>query len=90
MKTSRLQNIDWVNTLFLTLTPLTALLSSWIYFSNHGIELSQILLAIAFYFLTGLAITAGYHRLLSHRAYKSSNIVKFFYLIFSLKRGDFL
>jgi stearoyl-CoA desaturase (delta-9 desaturase) len=82
MKTSQLQNIDWVNTLFLTLTPLTALLSSWIYFSNNGIELSQILLAIAFYFLTGLAITAGYHRLLSHRAYKSSNIVKFFYLIF--------
>ncbi|MDO9184222.1 MAG: fatty acid desaturase [Bacteriovorax sp.] len=74
--------IDWVNTLFLTLTPLFAVVLSWIYFRGHGIEYSQIFLAIAFYFITGIAITAGYHRLLSHRAYRSSSIVKFLYLIF--------
>lgn len=74
--------IDWVNTLFLTLTPLTAGALSWIYFKSHGIEYSQILLALAFYFITGIAITAGYHRLLSHRAYSAGKIVKFLYLIF--------
>lgn len=74
--------IDWVNTLFLILTPLAAGVLSWIYFKGHGIESSQILLAVAFYFITGIAITAGYHRLLSHRAYSAGKIVKFLYLIF--------
>ena len=73
--------IDWVNTLFLTLTPVFGIVLSWIYFKNHGIEYSQLLLGIVFYFITGIAITAGYHRLFSHKAYKSGNIVKFFYLI---------
>jgi stearoyl-CoA desaturase (Delta-9 desaturase) len=72
--------IDWVNTLFLT--PIIAIILSWIYFKGHGVEYSQIFLAISFYFITGIAITAGYHRLLSHRAYSAGNIVKFFYLIF--------
>lgn len=74
--------IDWVNTLFLTSTPLIAAILSFFYFKTHGIEWSQILLAIAFYFITGIAITAGYHRLLSHRAYTASSVVKFLYLIF--------
>ena len=82
MKTSSKPQIDWINTLFLTLTPALAVVFSWTYFKGHGIEYSQILLAIAFYFITGIAITAGYHRLLSHRAYTSGNVVKFFYLIF--------
>jgi stearoyl-CoA desaturase (delta-9 desaturase) len=74
--------IDWVNTLFLTLTPILFVILGWIYFKGHGIEISQILLAVAFYFITGISITAGYHRLLSHKAYKASNLVKFLYLIF--------
>jgi stearoyl-CoA desaturase (delta-9 desaturase) len=74
--------IDWVNSLFLTLTPVAAVILSWMYFSGHGVQYSQILLAVAFYFITGIAITAGYHRLLSHRAYSASKFVKFLYLIF--------
>lgn len=74
--------IDWVNSLFLTLTPVLAVVLSWIYFSAHAIEASQILMAVAFYFITGISITAGYHRLLSHKAYKAGSIVKFLYLIF--------
>lgn len=74
--------IDWVNVLFLTLTPVFAVILSWIYFSSNGIELPQILMAIAFYFITGMSITAGYHRLLSHKAYKANPLIKFIYLIF--------
>lgn len=84
MKSSAFEKleIDWVNTLFLTLSPVVAILFSWIYFSTHGIELAQIFLAIAFYFITGFAITAGYHRLLSHKAYSAGKVVKFLYLTF--------
>ncbi len=78
---SRLE-IDWVNTLFLTLTPLFAIILSWFFFKTHGPVLSQILLAIVFYFITGISITAGYHRLLSHRAYQAGSIVKCLYLLF--------
>lgn len=74
--------IDWVNTLFLTLTPVASIILGWLYFKNHGVQYSQIILAIVFYFATGLAITGGYHRLISHRAYSAGNLVKFLYLIF--------
>jgi stearoyl-CoA desaturase (delta-9 desaturase) len=73
--------IDWVNTIFLTSTPVIAAILSFIYFKTHGFEWAQIALAIVFYFATGIAITAGYHRLLSHRAYSASSFVKFLYLI---------
>lgn len=74
--------LDWTNTIFLTSTPVVAVVLSWIYFSQNGLEWSQIALAVAFYFATGLSITGGYHRLFSHRAYKANNLVKFLYLIF--------
>lgn len=74
--------IDWVNTLFLTITPFASVVLAWIYFKNNGLQYSQIALAVAFYYITGISITAGYHRLLSHRTYQASNLVKFIYLLF--------
>ncbi len=82
LQESQKHEIDWVNTLFLTLTPIVAIVLSWIYFSQHGLQISIILLAIVFYYLTGMSITGGYHRLFAHRAYKASNLVKFIYLCF--------
>ncbi|MGZ3807775.1 MAG: acyl-CoA desaturase, partial [Bacteriovorax sp.] len=82
MKQQNTLEIDWVNTVFLTSTPIIGLILSWIYFKGHGFEWSQILLAIAFYFITGISITAGYHRLISHKAYKAGPVVKFLYLLF--------
>jgi len=74
--------IDWANTSFLVLSPLFAIALSWVYFYNNGINLGQIILAVIFYFITGMSITGGYHRLIAHRAYKASSFVKFLYLCF--------
>lgn len=74
--------LDWVNTIFLTSTPLVAIALGWLYFSRNGLEWSQIALAVAFYFITGMSITGGYHRLFSHRTYKANNFVKLMYLLF--------
>lgn len=84
MKMSLVQKpeIDWTNTLFLTLTPLLAIVLSYIYFKNHGIQYLQLLLALAFYVFTGISITAGYHRLFSHKTYSTNNFIKFIYLLF--------
>ncbi len=76
------KQIDWVNTIFLTTTPVVAIVLGAIYFVQNGLQWSQIALAVIFYFATGLSITGGYHRLFSHRAYKANNLVKFLYLIF--------
>jgi stearoyl-CoA desaturase (delta-9 desaturase) len=36
---------------------------------GHGLSLADILLAAAFYVVTGLGVTVGFHRLLTHRAF---------------------
>ncbi len=36
---------------------------------GHGLSLADILLAVAFYLVTGLGVTVGFHRLLTHRAF---------------------
>lgn len=78
----RWNNLDWTNTLFLFLTPIAtiALVSTWL--MTDGFDLMILFAAIGMYFLSGLSITAGYHRLLSHRAYKANNIIKFVLLLF--------
>lgn len=78
----KVAKLDWVNTIFLTTTPVAAIALSWIFFKNNGLVWSQIALAVVFYFVTGMSITGGYHRLFSHRAYKANNFVKLVYLLF--------
>lgn len=48
----------------------------WAY--NYGIGLTEIFVAIALFFFTGMSITAGYHRLWSHKTYEAHPIVKVF------------
>jgi stearoyl-CoA desaturase (delta-9 desaturase) len=76
------KQIDWVNVSFLTLTPLLAIGLSTIYFLNNTINWSQIILLIVFYFITGISITAGYHRLFSHHTYQTNKLVKLIFLFF--------
>jgi hypothetical protein len=38
---------------------------------GHGLNLADILLALAFYVITGLGVTVGFHRLLTHRGVPS-------------------
>jgi stearoyl-CoA desaturase (Delta-9 desaturase) len=76
------KSIDLVNLLFLFLTPLVAVFSLWYWVSSDGFHLGQILMGVAFYFITGISITAGYHRLFAHKAYAANSLVKFFFLVF--------
>ena len=76
------KNIDFVNFFFLFLTPIAAVISSVIWIKTSGFHWGQLLMAIAFYFATGMSITAGYHRLFAHKAYSAHPFIKFLYLIF--------
>src|SRR6266478_6070661 len=39
---------------------------------GHGVGLTDVLLALAFYLVTGLGVTIGFHRLLTHRAFTAA------------------
>ena len=77
-----LKNLSWINSLFLLLTPPASITLTilWIYFD--GFDWRLLLLGIFFYILSGISITAGYHRLFAHKAYDAHPIVKIFFLVF--------
>lgn len=75
-------SINWVNSLFLIFTPILAIALTLIHVFYEGMNWWLIIPFVILYFLTGLSITAGYHRLLSHKAYQAHPVVKLFYLVF--------
>ncbi|MBT3984386.1 MAG: acyl-CoA desaturase [Bacteriovoracaceae bacterium] len=79
---NQLKKIDWINTLFITTTPILAGLACYYHFSIEGASIAPWVIFTIFYFLTGFSITAGYHRLFSHRAYKARAPIRLFFLIF--------
>src|SRR6185295_14997995 len=78
----RTRRIHWPNVLFLTLSPLAALVGGVFYVHLFGIHPLEIVLFIAMFFATGLSITAGYHRHFAHLSYKANSLVRLFYLVF--------
>ena len=73
---------SWVNTAFLVITPVLAVaLIPW-QIMQSGFSWVDFSLFVAMVWATGLSITAGYHRLLSHLSYEGSPVVKFIYLVF--------
>jgi stearoyl-CoA desaturase (delta-9 desaturase) len=74
--------IDWVNTLFLTLTPIAALALTIFHFTVDGFMPSLFIAAFLMTIMCGMSITMGYHRLYSHKSYDASFIVKFVLLLF--------
>jgi stearoyl-CoA desaturase (delta-9 desaturase) len=74
--------LDWANTLFLTITPLVALIGVPLHAVGVGFSW-PILGLFAFYLAaTGLSITGGYHRLFAHQSYQTNAVVRLFFLIF--------
>lgn len=76
------KNIDWVNTIFLTSTPLVAIVLSILHFNNSGFMPGILITAGILTIFCGMSITLGYHRLYSHKAFEASLPVKLFVLIF--------
>ncbi|EQC43631.1 stearoyl-CoA 9-desaturase [Bacteriovorax sp. BSW11_IV] len=78
----QLKNLNLTNTVFLIVTPILAITLTTYIFLTQTVSMPQYALLIFFYFATGFSITAGYHRLFAHRAYKAHWSVKLFFLLF--------
>jgi len=59
--------INWMHTTILTLTPALALYGVYTYTPSFF----TLVFAFIYYYMTGLGITAGYHRLWAHKAYSA-------------------
>ncbi len=73
--------IRWLNVAFLTVLPAVAVAGTVWYAAVHGVGWREPLAALVMWILTGLGITAGYHRLFSHRTYKATPLVRLLFAV---------
>jgi stearoyl-CoA desaturase (Delta-9 desaturase) len=76
------RRLDWINTSFLIITPILALVWTPFHIYLNGLEPGVIIFFLIFSVITSLSITGGYHRLFAHRSYQVRPWVKFLYLAF--------
>ncbi len=72
---------DWTNILFIGFVHLAALVAL-VYLATVRFSGWTIGLGVLWFAFCGLAITGGYHRLFSHRTYKTGKALRAFYLFF--------
>ena len=70
------RHVVWYNALFLTLTPIAALVAVPWYALTVGVTWVEVAACAAVWVAVGLSVTAGYHRLFTHRAYEASAPVR--------------
>lgn len=76
------KSINWTNTLFLILTPIIGIIGTIVLCSASQVHWQTWVLAASMLVAGGLSITAGYHRLFSHKAYKAAWPVQLFFVLF--------
>lgn len=80
-KPNKKPNIIWLNVSVFSITFLVSLIAVPIYGYYSGYSLGIIVAAIIALSFCELSITAGYHRLWSHKAYEANIVVRFIYAI---------
>lgn len=70
------KNIYWPIFLFIVTYQVAVIAGLPFYFYYTPPSWPMVLVAIGAFLLTGLSITAGYHRLFSHRAYKTNKVIE--------------
>lgn len=74
-------DLIWLNMLVFSLTSLIAVIGVPLYAYFYDFHLSVIIAAMIATVFCGLSITAGYHRLWSHKAYAASPVVRFIFAL---------
>lgn len=88
MSSSTTKDSHWGVPVFLIAYHLLLLIGLPFYFYYSTPSTSLIIWSIVLYFLTGMSITAGYHRYYSHRTYRANKGVEFFLLFFASIAGQ--
>lgn len=81
-ESQELTKINWINTLYLIISPVISIIALAYWFYMGWFSWNTAILFLIFASIIELSITAGYHRLFSHRTYKANAFVKLFFLCF--------
>lgn len=76
------KNFDWVTGSFLILTPILAVITTYWHVQVEGFNPDLLWYILVVWLITGISVTAGYHRHFAHCAYKTNKFMQFWYLIF--------
>lgn len=76
------EKLDLLTASFLILTPILTVILTYLHVTIEGWNPVLLIPAFIMYVLVGVAVTAGYHRMFSHRAYKAKTPLKIFFLLF--------
>jgi stearoyl-CoA desaturase (delta-9 desaturase) len=87
LESSRSSQVDWVNLPFVVIAHLVAAFAI-VYLAAIHFSWWTVGLGCLWAMLCGLSITAGYHRLWSHRSYHASAILRLAYLAFGAASGQ--
>lgn len=82
------KNFNWGPGLFLIIYQVCLLISLPFYFYYAPPGWSMIAISIILLYLTGLSITAGYHRYYSHRSYRTNTVIEGILLFFASMAGQ--
>jgi stearoyl-CoA desaturase (delta-9 desaturase) len=81
-ETAATSKLNWRNIAFLAISPVAAVVGIAFYMRAYGFHPADLFCFGAMMVLTGLAITAGYHRYYSHRSYECHPLIQAYYLLF--------
>lgn len=81
MNQNNKRHIDWPVALFLILNPILGFLLLGVCLVYSSVPMAVLIFAIIFAAATNLSITAGYHRLFSHRSYEAHPLMKLLLLM---------
>lgn len=73
---------NYWNAIWLLTSPIIAVVGCTLYVIYQGFEWSDLFIFFIFQMLTGLSITAGYHRYYSHRTFECRRWVQLVFLLF--------
>ncbi len=73
-------SINWTNMVLFTVTPACAITLVPLYGYFYGYDLYEWAVFVALMAFCGLSITAGYHRMWSHKTYKAHPVVRTLFL----------
>ncbi len=69
--------VDKVANMVSVAIPFIAMLAAIVVFWNQFVSLSDLLILLVMYVLTGLGVTVGFHRLLTHRAFQTYRPIRY-------------
>jgi stearoyl-CoA desaturase (delta-9 desaturase) len=79
--------LDWMNIIMLTTVHVVAIGGMALYLPLHGLSWAALIIGVTLTGLTIFSISAGYHRLFSHRTYEAHPVLRF--ILLGLGAGSF-